>query len=260
VDRIQTVDIGDDELLPPWPTIFAVAEATDTTTWVLVGGLMTQVHARSAGIAAPRTTSDVDMVVDVAAAPGRFTEIANQLRAIGFEPRMPDTRSGRLHRFIRTGDVVDVMVPDHLPRRAKPRFMRHDVFEVEAGAQAVSRRSEVAVVGSSATVLIGVPNLVGALVIKGAAHTVDTRDRDRHLEDAAVLLAAINGVGTLPLENLSLNDRRRLRHLLDGLADAAHAAWLQLDVEERSRGQLNAVRLRTVLDRQAVILPRSVNQ
>lgn len=62
MDRIQIVDIGDDELLRPWPTIFAVAEATDTTTWVLVGGLMTQVHARSAGIAPPRTTGDVDVV------------------------------------------------------------------------------------------------------------------------------------------------------------------------------------------------------
>ena len=57
----HTVDICDDDLLPPWSTVFDVIEATDTSDWVLVGGLMVQLHARRAGIPPPRVTKDLDL-------------------------------------------------------------------------------------------------------------------------------------------------------------------------------------------------------
>ena len=249
MDRIEHVDIGADELLPPWPAIFDVATATDTSTWVLVGGLMTQVHARNSGITPPRMTRDVDLVVDVAASPGRFSEVGLRLRSLGFEPRVPAARDGRIYRFVRGNDEVDVMVPDHLPRHILPlRFMQRNSFEVLAGAQAVRRRQEFTIAGASASIQIGVPNLVGALVIKGAAHQDDQRDRGRHLDDGATLLSAIKTVGALPVHPLSSNDRRRLRHLLDALSDVDHDSWLLLEDDERARGQLNARRLRIVID------------
>lgn len=59
------VNIGDDDGAPPWSTLFQLAQSTPTDGWVLVGGLMVQLHARRAGIPEPRATRDVDMLVDV---------------------------------------------------------------------------------------------------------------------------------------------------------------------------------------------------
>lgn len=51
--QTYTVNIGDDDLLPPWTTVFDVAEAIDVDEWALVGGLMVQLHARRASIPPP---------------------------------------------------------------------------------------------------------------------------------------------------------------------------------------------------------------
>jgi hypothetical protein len=118
------VSIGDDELLPPWPTVFEIAEHTDTGAWVLIGGLMVQVHAIAAGITPPRPTRDVDVVVDVATAAGRFVEVSTALRGAGFDPHVPDQRTASIYRFARGHEEVDVMVPDHLPAHVRPRFMQ----------------------------------------------------------------------------------------------------------------------------------------
>ena len=39
---------------------------------------------------------------------------------------------------------------------------------------------------------VSVPSAFGALILKAAAYQSDSRDRDRHLQDAALLLAAID--------------------------------------------------------------------
>ncbi|MBG6054580.1 hypothetical protein IWX81_000970 [Salinibacterium sp. CAN_S4] len=51
--QTHAVDIGDDDLLPPWTTVFEVARAIGVSDWVLVGGLMAQLHARRASIPLP---------------------------------------------------------------------------------------------------------------------------------------------------------------------------------------------------------------
>jgi hypothetical protein len=82
----HTVDIGDDDLPPPWSTVFDVIRATDANDWVLVGGLMVQLHARRVNIPPPRATKDVDLVVDVAAKSASVASMAIALKGIGFEP------------------------------------------------------------------------------------------------------------------------------------------------------------------------------
>jgi hypothetical protein len=54
--QTHSVDIGYDHLLPPWTTVFEVARAIDVSDWVLIGGLMVQLHARRASIPPPRAT------------------------------------------------------------------------------------------------------------------------------------------------------------------------------------------------------------
>jgi hypothetical protein len=94
-------------------------------------------------------------------------------------------------------------------------------------------RAELQIIGSTRTT-INVPDAFGALILKSAAHKADTRDRARHLSDAAVLLACVD-----PFEERapSGSDRSRLLHLRKHLADPTAAAWLPLPEDARRNGQ-----------------------
>jgi len=77
---------------------------------------------------------------------------------------------------------------------------------------------------------------LGALFLKGAAYLVDSRDKDRHLRDAAVLAATISDHRT-ELMRMKGSDRKRIRHLQQALSDPRHIAWLSLPAELRVPGQ-----------------------
>jgi predicted nucleotidyltransferase len=236
--QTHAVDIGDDDLLPPWTTVFEVARAIDVSDWVLVGGLMVQLHARRASITPPRATKDVDLIADVQTNRSSFGSIGSALTSIGFEVAVPDARNEPIYRFSRGDEQVDVMVADHLPSGMKPRLRARPAFAVDGGAQALNRRDTLVITSTSGTITIDAPDVLGALIGKGAAYMVDQRDRGRHVEDAAVLLASIDSVGDLDL-TLNTNDRKRLRALATDLQDDLHPGWLVLDEGARVRGQRN---------------------
>jgi len=235
----HAVDIGDDDLLSPWSTVFDVIEATDTNDWVLVGGLMVQLHARRAGIPPPRATKDVDLVADVATNHSSVTSIASALTRIGFDPVVPLSRKEPIYRFQRDREQVDMMVADHLPSQLKPRFMMRPAFAATAGEQSLRRRDTFVVTSTTRTVTLGAPDVLGALIGKGAASIVDSRDPLRHLDDAAVLLATIESVGALDLTHLSANDRKRLTTIATKLGEVAHPAWLNLSEPQRAKARRN---------------------
>lgn len=241
----HSVDIGDDDLLPPWSTIFDVIEATDANDWVLVGGLMVQLHARRANIPPPRATKDVDLVVDVATNSASVAHIATALLRIGFEPVVPASRREPIYRFQRDAEQVDLMVADHLPARLTPRFMMRPAFAATAGEQSLRRRDTFVLTSTTRSVTLGAPDALGALIGKGAAHIVDSRDPGRHLDDAAVLLASIDSVGALDLATLNANDRRRLVVIARALSDTTHTAWLTLDDNQRAKARRNLEALST---------------
>ncbi|MGB2951189.1 MAG: hypothetical protein WBG14_00525 [Rhodococcus sp. (in: high G+C Gram-positive bacteria)] len=75
------------------------------------------------------------------------------------------------------------------------------------------------------TVTLRIPDVLGALVLKGAAYIEDTRDRDRHLDDAAVLAcAATDPVGDRG--RMIGSDLRRVTALWNVLQDEGHRSWL----------------------------------
>lgn len=236
--QTHAVDIGDDDLLPPWTTVFEVARAIDVSDWVLVGGLMVQLHARRASIPPPRATKDVDLIADVQTNQGSFGSIGSALTGIGFEVAVPDARTSPIYRFTRGEEQVDVMVADHLPSGMKPRLRARPAFAVDGGAQALNRRDTFVISSTSGTITIDAPDALGALIGKGAAFMVDQRDRGRHVEDAAVLLASIESVGALDL-TLNANDRKRLRVLAIDLEDQLHPAWLALSESASARALRN---------------------
>ncbi len=236
--QTHSVDIGDDDLLPPWTTVFEVARAIDVSDWVLIGGLMVQLHARRASIPPPRATKDVDLIADVQTNRSSFVSIGATLALIGFEVAVPDARTSPIYRFTRGEEQVDLMVADHLPSGMKPRLRARPAFAVEGGTQALNRRDTFIVSSTSGTIRIDAPDVLGALIGKGAAFIADQRDRGRHVEDAAVLLASIDSIGVLDL-TLNTNDRKRLRALVSELTTSSHSAWLALAETDVRRAERN---------------------
>jgi hypothetical protein len=227
----------------PWPDVAGLAAAVPPSTWTLIGGLMVQLHGVASGLPVVRPTNDVDVLLHVESGSGRAAEVTRGLEQLGYElaPSI-DPRTGTAHRFVRGAavvdlvtSVVDVVAADHAPPRSLERIRGYDLVQVDGGTQALRRTvlAELAISGSGPTT-VSVPDAFGALILKAAAHKADTRDRDRHLTDAAVLLACVD-----PFEERtpSGSDRSRLLHLREHLADPTAPAWLSLPSDARRDGQ-----------------------
>lgn len=140
------------------------------------------------------------------------------------------------------------MVADHLPSRMSPRLGRRPAFAAPSGEQAMRRRDIYRLeFRGGAIAAIGVPDELGALVGKGAAWLVDHRDRERHLDDAAVLLASIEDASELDYLAANANDRKRVGAVTSELADASHPSWVSLDEPDRRRGLFNLALVRQAL-------------
>lgn len=76
---------------------------------------------------------------------------------------------------------------------------------------------------------------------------VDRRDRRRHLDDSAVLLACVPDASGLDYGSMSKNDRKRARTITNELMDPTHISWTNLDQADRERGLLTLRLIRQVL-------------
>lgn len=249
IDRLAiTVEGAPGGWLPPWPGVAEIEAVLPREHWSLIGGLMVQLHAIHHRIDAVRPTNDIDLMVHVETGSGRAAKVSAALVGLGYELRPPvDLRHGKAHRFVRgsqsidvvtstpTAAVVDVVLADHAAHSAHERLGGHEIARIEGGTQALRRTVDatLTIVPGRATV-ISVPDAYGALILKSAAHRADHRDPDRHLADAAVLLACVDPF----LErSVSGSDRSRLLHLDRTLADPLHPAWLRLPSVHRRNAQ-----------------------
>lgn len=228
--RAHVIEIDAD--VPPWPLAFELASALPTGSWVLVGGLMVHAHALRSGVTAVRPTSDVDLLLNIATASAG--EIGRTITSIGFETVQP-SRGNPVHRFTRGDDVVDVMVARDV--RAPTRWMQRPLLRAPGAAQALLRRDRYTLLADERTAEIEVPDPLGAIVAKAAAYAVDSRNPQRHLEDLAVLGAAIGVPRALDLDTLTPNDRHHLNRVIPFLTDSHHSSWAILDPYDRELGQ-----------------------
>jgi len=242
--RTVTISAPSGGWFHPWPNVFELASVLPTDEWTLVGGLMVQAHARANGIDVIRPTQDLDLLLDIEIAGELVAHADRAISGLGYSLQEPvDVRSTSSphYRYVRRTNVgaetIDVMAPDHVSPRAMRRLRGRPMFAVEGGTQAL-RRTMICELQTedSRVVRISIPDELGALVLKGAAYSVDRRDRDRHLADAAVLAAGIRD-HAVQIERMAGSDRRRLRVLATALADSAHPAWLMLNPELRLAGQ-----------------------
>lgn len=179
---------------PPWPQVVEIVRLIPHTQWTLVGGIMVQLHAVHAGMQITRPTRDVDMVLHIETGATSFSGVREKLEQLGYVLREP-MGEGPVHRFVR-GDSdeeqVDVMVADHLPPSLAQKALRRKVFEVPGGTSALRKTVNCHVVVGSETIVLSIPDALGALVLKGAAYLEDARDRQRHLDDAVVLTCTVS--------------------------------------------------------------------
>lgn len=244
--RTVVVDMHDDDLVPAWATVIELAQTGISLRWTLVGGLMVAAHARRAGILMRRPTDDVDALVDYRARRSSLTEARAALATIGFELSADERHAYRFRHA--DGRKVDLMVADHLPSGMSPRLDRRPAFAAPSGEQAIRRRDLYRLEFRSGPIAeVGVPDELGALVAKGAAWLVDRRDRERHLDDAAVLLACVDDASEIDYDSASANDRKRARAVTDVLADESHPSWVGLERSARRRGMLNLMLIRQAL-------------
>lgn len=195
---------------------------------------MVQLHAVRAGLPPSRATVDVDMVLHIETGSTTFGDVRRILEKLSYDLVLPNG-DGPVHRFERGDEQVDVMVADNLAPKWKPKVQGTPVFAVPGGTSALRKTVSCDMEIDGTVVRLSVPDVLGALVLKGAAYKEDTRDRDRHLDDAAVLACAIEN----PMKERKRmvgSDRGRVTILAIELEDVEHRSWHEVPAEHRARG------------------------
>lgn len=188
---------------------------------------MVQLHAARAGLALTRPTVDVDMILHIQTGAVTFSSVRDDLEGLGYTLLEP-MGDGPVHRYARrrtSTETIDVMVPDRLPEGKRPKALRRLVFAVPGGTSALKKTVICEVDDGDGMVTLSVPDVLGALVLKGAAYMADSRDRVRHLDDAAVLACAVTDP-VADRERRIGSDRKRLKALWNQLQDANHRSWI----------------------------------
>jgi hypothetical protein len=216
MNRIE-VDLEDEESRKLW---LALGDLVDRLPgdWVLIGGLMVQLHAIEHGITDVRLTRDID-VLGQARPQGSLMAIDRALRADGFEPTGPDLE-GFAHRYVRGDLIVDVLAPDGLsPAPNLGGGLK--AIGVPGGSQAL-RRSEVVTVSIDGNEFrLRRPTLLGAILIKSRS-LMRHADPEAQREDLLRLLALVEDPRAVSAD-LRKTERTWLRQAegrlnLDGIA------------------------------------------
>lgn len=223
---------------PPWPQAAELANTIPSEQWTLVGGLMVQLHAAKAGVPLNRPTIDVDIVLHIETGAAVFKQIKKQLEDLGYELVMPLT-DDPIHRFTRgpeeSKQIIDVMVADHLSPRYRPTLKGRPVFRIPAGTSALRKTVNCTIEIDGASTRLSLPTVLGALILKGEAHLRDSRDKQRHLDDAAILASAIVNPIVERKAKMTRHDPSRLRILATALKDPHHPSWLRVPEKRRRR-------------------------
>lgn len=161
--------------------------------WTLVGGQMVHLHCAEAGHAPTRPTNDVDTVIDVRARPNMLQIFTKVLVGLGFSAA-GISAEGIQHRWVRGEATIDVLLPDGVGEKAALRtgVTASPTIPTPGGTQALDRSDSVAVSVQGREGSVRRPTLVGALIMKAAAHSaVGDPAKGRHRSDFVTLASLI---------------------------------------------------------------------
>jgi hypothetical protein len=222
------VDLDDGDALRLWAAVGDLVHRLPPQ-WVLIGGLMVQLHALQHGITDVRPTGDID-VLGEARPPGALTAIDRALRDEGFEPLLPDL-DGYVHRYEREGLTVDLLAPDGI--KPPPKIGHGPAIAVPGGSQALARSETVTVTVAGRSFELRRPTLLGAVLIKARSLMVHA-DPAAQREDLLALLALIDDPRRMASE-LRTSERTWLRVVEQRLDPSALSL---LDKDRTRRAEL----------------------
>lgn len=205
------IDLDDAEALELWAAVGDLVGRLPGQ-WVLIGGLMVQLHALEHGVTDVRPTRDID-VLGEARPPGALRAIDEALHDAGFVAVLPDL-DGYAHRYERDGLIVDVLAPDGIKRPVELGAGRRAIG-VPGGSQALARSEPVTVTVDGRSFELRRPTLLGAVLIKARSLMVHS-DPDSQREDLLALLTLIEDPREMGRQ-LSRAERRWLRVTEDRL-------------------------------------------
>lgn len=182
----------------PWSDVFELADAVPCRHWSLIGGLMVQLHCYANGVEPTRPTADVDTLAHVEIENrGSLTELKTGLRALGYRESPSIDAKTPLHRYRRGDetnfDQVDFPIADHVAPRVLKQLPVPTPVRAPGGTNALRRTQEFEIGHARGISRISSPDIVGALVLKIEAYAADSRDRERHLQDAVALATLMEG-------------------------------------------------------------------
>ena len=155
--------------------------------WVLVGGLMVQLHALEHSVAVARATKDIDLLGQ-ARPPEKLQAIAHALQEANFELSDPDA-DGYGYRYERDGVIVDLLAPDGM--KAPPTLGQGvKAIGIPGGSQALKRSELVGVTIEDRHFVLRRPTLPAAVLIKARSLMVH-EDPASQREDLLLLLSLI---------------------------------------------------------------------
>lgn len=234
----------------PWPSVAEIERVFPHENWTLVGGLMTQLHSVHAGMGVVRATNDIDMVLHVETTRGVAGDAADALESLGYRLVPPvDPRAGMAHRFRRDSatvdlvtstpggdDVVDVLLADHAAPSVVETLRGRTMVTIDGGTQALRRTVDASLsINPDQAVTVSVPGAFGALILKAAAYQADSRNPERHLQDAVVLLCCIEDPYA-EKDSFAGSDNARIQILSDALPDDSRR-WRTLTPDQQVQGK-----------------------
>ena len=217
-----------------WETLLELAR-TPLQEWTLIGGQMVLLHALEHGAEPTRFSTDIDVVVNARVVAGGIRGFVVTLESLGFSLAggSPD---GIAHRYRRAGASIDVLAPEGLGHRADLTTTPPGrTLAVPGGTQALERTELLPVRFNEMQGFVPRPSLLGAIVCKAAAVTVDNAPTAQQ-RDVALLLSLVAD----PIEtanDIRPEDRQRLQ-AVSALADPNHRVWEDLDDDAADRARL----------------------
>ena len=151
------------------------------------------VHAAAHGVDRPLVTDDADILVDIRELSTRV--VSRWLEEHGFELEGVSA-DGIGHRFRRGAVAIDVLAIDHTPGTDRTTVPPARTVEVPGGRRAINRLTSAMVTTADGhTGLIPMPDWLGAVLLKARAATGFADERQKHLQDLALLLSLPHSAG-----------------------------------------------------------------
>lgn len=235
------IEPSSDEARRLWETALGLAqEFGESTEWVLIGGLMVQLHAAEHH-GDSRLTDDVDFLGDSRRTPSMTQRIAATLEHRGAEMKLPPNSNERLgYRFELDGKIIEILGPDGL--KTDPETIgKHTTFQTPGGTQAL-RRAEVVMVSldGQRAVAMRRPNLLGAILIKARALAAERKEKfDSDRQDLTLLLSLVEDPRVTATDGeLKKTEKKWLREVESKLHLSDLALAVLFDREALTRARL----------------------